>query len=53
MTATVIGTQPACPKCGAAMYDNRESETYSGSGKISTVQMGFVDRLLDRHKVVG
>jgi uncharacterized phiE125 gp8 family phage protein len=37
----------------AAMYDNRESETYSGSGKISTVQMGFVDRLLDRHKVVG
>ena len=37
----------------AAMYDNREAETYSGSGKISTVQMGFVDRLLDRYRVVG
>lgn len=37
----------------ATMYENRETEAYSSRAVSTTVQMQFVDRLLDRYTVVG
>lgn len=37
----------------STMYDNRETEAYSSRAVSTTVQMTFVDRLLDRYNVVG
>lgn len=37
----------------STMYDNRETEAYSSRAVSTTVQMTFVDRLLDRYKVYG
>jgi uncharacterized phiE125 gp8 family phage protein len=36
----------------ASMYENRETEAYSSRAVSTTVQMQFVDRLLDRYVVV-
>lgn len=36
----------------STMYENRETEAYSSRAVSTTVQMGFVDRLLDRYRVV-
>lgn len=36
----------------ATMYSNRETEAYSSRAVSTTVQMQFVDRLLDRYVVV-
>lgn len=36
----------------STMYENRETEAYSSRAVSTTVQMGFVDRLLDRYKVI-
>jgi hypothetical protein len=33
------------------MYENRETEAYSSRAVSTTVQMQFVDRLLDRYRV--
>lgn len=33
------------------MFDNRETESYSSRAVSTTVQMSFVDRLLDRYQV--
>ena len=33
------------------MFDNRETESYSSRAVSTTVQMSFVDRLLDRYVV--
>ena len=35
----------------STMYDNRETESYSSRAVSTTVQMSFVDRLLDRYRV--
>jgi uncharacterized phiE125 gp8 family phage protein len=35
----------------STMYDNRETESYSSRAVSTTVQMSFVDRLLDRYNV--
>jgi len=35
----------------STMYENRETEAYSSRAVSTTVQMSFVDRLLDRYKV--
>jgi len=35
----------------ASMYENRETEAYSSRAVSTTVQMQFVDRLLDRYVV--
>lgn len=37
----------------STMYDNRETEAYSSRAVSTTVQMTFVDRLLDRYLVWG
>lgn len=37
----------------STMYDNRETESYSSRAVSTTVQMSFVDRLLDRFRVFG
>lgn len=36
----------------STMYENRETEAYSSRAVSTTVQMSFVDRLLDRYKLV-
>lgn len=35
----------------STMYENRETEAYSSRAVSTTVQMGFVDGLLDRYRV--
>jgi hypothetical protein len=35
----------------STMYENRETEAYSSRAVSTTVQMQFVDRLLDRYRV--
>ena len=35
----------------SSMYENRETEAYSSRAVSTTVQMQFVDRLLDRYRV--
>ena len=35
----------------STMYDNRETESYSSRAVSTTVQMSFVDRLLDRFRI--
>ena len=37
----------------AAMYENRSAETVGSGSAIQLVQLGYVDRLLDRFKVWG
>lgn len=36
----------------STMYENRETEAYSSRAVSTTVQMQFVDRLLDRYRVL-
>lgn len=36
----------------STMYENRETEAYSSRAVSTTVQMSFVDRLLDRYRVL-